>query len=221
MAKRKVLRYPLLTRPDTLGLELALSYPNEIEEGLERLYDSLDHPEAVKQGLTAVEFLIRKFEEYARRLLKSEGEDTDYSHILYDDCVDGVRISSAKAVIIYAKNLRDARDAIEEKNLDEALIRMMLMTAAVIRMEIFEDAMWGLHSEQHMSKGGLASGAIRREKAAVGHNRIAVEAKKLLRDGVPQHELCSSLEKRYPLTSRRIRDVLKARGIYKKKRKPT
>ena len=218
MAKRKVLRYPLLTRPFTLGLELALSYPDEIEEGLERLHESLDHPEAVKQGLTAVEFLIRDFEKCARRLLESEGEDTEYSHIFCDDGVDGVRISSAKAVIIHALNLRDA---IEEKNLDEALIRMMLMTAAAIRMEIFEDAMWGLHSEQHMSKGGLASGAIRREKAAVGHNRIAVEAKKLLRDGVPQHELCSSLEKRYPLTSRRIRDVLKARGIYKKKRKPT
>ena len=219
MAKRKVLRYPLLRRPDTLGLELALSYPDEIEAGLERLQDSLDHPESVKQGLTAVEFLIRDFEKYACRLLESEGEDTEYSHILYDeDHLDGVRISSAKAVIIHAQNLRDA---IEEKNLDEALIRMMLMTASAIRMEIFEDAMWGLHSEQHMSKGGLASGAIRREKAAVGHHRIAVEAKKLLRDGVPRHELCSRLAKRYPLTPRRIRDVLKARGIYKKKRKPT
>ena len=218
MAKRKVLRYPLLTRPSTWGLELALSYPDEIEEGLERLQDSLDHPEAVKQGLTAVEFLIRKFEEDACRLLESEGEDTEYSHIFYNGSVDGVRISSAKAVIIHALNLRDA---IEEKNLDEALIRMMLMTAAVIRMEIFEDAMWGLHSEQHMSKGGRASGAIRREKAAVGHHRIAVEAKKLLRDGVPQRELCSTLAERYPLTPRRIRDVLKARGIYMKKRKPT
>ena len=196
-----------------------MSYPDEIEEGLERLQDSLDHAEAVKQGLTAVEFLIRKFEEDACRLLEAEGEGTDYPHILNDeDHLDGVRISSAKAVIIHAKNLRDA---IEEKNLDEALIRMMLMTAAAIRMEIVEDAMWGLHSEQHMSKGGRASGAIRREKAAVGHHRIAVEAKKLLRDGVPQHELCSNLAKRYPLTPRRIRDVLKVRGIYKKKRKPT
>ena len=219
MAKRKVLRYPLLTRPSTWGLELALSYPDEIEEGLERLQESLHHPEAVKQGLTAVEFLIRELEEYACRLLESEGEDTHISHILYDDdCLDGVRISSAKAVIIHANVLRDA---IEEKNLDEALIRMMLMTAAAIRMEIFEDAMWGLHSEQHMSKGGLASAAIRREKAAVGHHRIAVEAKKLLRDGVPRHELSSRLAKRYPLTPRRIRDVLKERGIYKKKRKPT
>ncbi len=219
MAKRKVLRYPLLRRPDTLGLELALSYPDEIEEGLEPLRDALNHPEAVKQGLTAVESVIRVFEENACRLLESEGEDTDYSHIFYDDdCVDGVRISSAKAVIIHALNLRDA---IEEKNLDEALIRMMLMTAAAIRMEIFEDAMWGLHSEQHMSEGGRASGAIRREKATVEHYRIAVEAKKLLRDGVPQRELCSSLAKRYLLTPRRIRDVLKARGIYKKKRKPT
>ncbi len=143
--------------------------------------------------------------------MESEGEDTHISHILYDDdCLDGVRISSAKAVIIHANNLRYA---IEEKNLDEALIRMMLMTAAAIRMEIFEDAMWGLHSEQHMSKGGRASGAIRREKAAVEHHRIAVEAKKLLRDGVPRHELCSRLARRYPLTTRRIRDVLKARGI--------
>lgn len=219
MAKRKVLRYPRLRRPDTWGLELALSYPDEIEEGLERLHDSLDHPEAVKQGLTAVVFLIRKFEEDACRLLESEGEDTEYSHILYDeDHLDGVRISSAKAVIIHAKNLRDA---IEEKNLDEALIRMMSMTAAVMRMEIFEEAMWGLHSELHMSKGGRASGAIRREKAAVEHYRIAVEAKKLLRDGVPQRELCSTLAERYPLTPRRIRDVLKVRGIYMKKRKPT
>ena len=219
MAKRKVLRYPLLTRPSTWGLELALSYPDEIEEGLERLQESLHHPEAVKQGLTAVEFLIRELEEYACRLLESEGEDTDISHILYDDdCLDGVRISSAKAVIIHANVLRDA---IEEKNLDEALIRMMLMTAAAIRMEIFEDAMWGLHSEQYMSKGGRASGAIRREKAAVEHHRIAVDAKKLLRDGVPRHELSSRLAKRYPLTPRRIRDVLKERGIYKKKRKPT
>ena len=219
MAKRKVLRYPLLTRPSTWGLELALSYPDEIEEGLERLQESLHHPESVKQGLTAVEFLIRDFEKYACRLLESEGEDTHISHILYDDdCLDGVRISSAKAVIIQANNLRYA---IEEKNLDEALIRMMLMTAAAIRMEIFEDAMWGLHSEQYMSKGGRASGAIRREKAAVEHHRIAVDAKKLLRDGVPRHELSSRLAKRYPLTPRRIRDVLKERGIYKKKRKPT
>ena len=219
MAKRKVLRYPLTGRPDTIGFDLALSYPSEIEEGLERLRQSLKHPDAVKQGLTAVEFLISDFEKYACRLLESEGEDTDYSHILYDeDFHDGVRISSAKAVIINAEILRDA---IEEKNLDEALIRMMLMTAAAIRMEIFEDAMWGLHSEQHMSKGGRASGAIRRVKAAVGHAQIAVAAKKLLRDGVPRHELCSELAKRYPLTPRRIRDVLKVRGIYKKKRKPT
>ncbi len=70
MAKRKVLRYPHLRRPDTWGLELALSYPDEIEEGLERLHDSLDHPEAVKQGLTAVEFLIKEFEQYACRLLE-------------------------------------------------------------------------------------------------------------------------------------------------------
>ena len=202
-----------------MGLELALSYPDEIEAGLERLQDSLDHPESVKQGLTAVEFLIRDFEKYACRLLESEGEDTEFSHILYDeDHLDGVRISSAKAVIIHAKNLRDA---IEEKNLDEALIRMMSMTAAVMRTEIFEDAMWGLHSEQHMSKGGRTSGAIRREKAAVEHHRIAVDAKKLLLDGVPQHELCSILAERYSLTPRRIRDVLKVRGIYKKKRKPT
>ena len=196
-----------------------MSYPDEIEEGLERLQESLHHPEAVKQGLTAVEFLIRELEEYACRLLESEGEDTHISHILYDDdCLDGVRISSAKAVIIHANILRDV---IEEKNLDEALIRMMLMTAAAIRMEIFEDAMWGLHSEQYMSKGGRASGAIRREKAAVEHHRIAVDAKKLLRDGVPRHELSSRLAKRYRLTPRRIRDVLKERGIYKKKRKPT
>ena len=218
MAKRKVLRYPLLTRPDTWGLEFALSYPDEIEEGLERLQDSLDHPEAVKQGLTAVEFLIRKFEEDACRLLESEGEDTESAHILYNDSVDGVRISSAKAVIIHAKNLRDA---IEENNLDEALIWMMLMTASAIRTEIFEDAMWGLHSELHMSKGGRASGAIRQEKAAVEHYRIAVEAKKLLLDGVPQHELCSILAERYSLTPRRIRDVLKVLCIYKKKRKQT
>lgn len=218
MAKRKVLRYPLLTRPDTLGLELALSYPDEIEEGLERLHDSLDHPEAVKQGLTAVEILISDFEKYACRQLEAEGEETEYSHIFYNDSVDGVRISSAKAVIIHAQNLRDA---IEEKNLDEALIWMMLMTAAAIRMEIFEDAMWGLHAEQHMSKAAQASGAIRGEKAAVEHDQIAMEAKKLLRDGVPQHELCSRLARRYPLTPRRIRDVLKVRGIYKKIRKPT
>ncbi len=188
-----------------------MSYPDEIEAGLERLRDSLDHPEAVKQGLTAVEFLIRKFEEDACRLLEAEGEGTDYPHILNDeDHLDGVRISSAKAVIIHAKNLRDA---IEEKNLDEALRRMMLMTASAIRMEIFEDAMWGLHSEQHMSKGGRASGAIRREKATVGHYRIVAEAKKLLLDGVPRRELSFTLARRYPLTTRRIRDILKARGI--------
>ena len=219
MAKNKVLRYPLTGRPDTIGLELALSYPSEIEEGLERLRESLKHPDAVKQGLTEIEFLINDFEKGAKRLLETEGEDTDYSHIYYDDDFsDGVRISSAKAVIIHAENLRDA---IEEKNLDEALIRMMLMTAAAIRMEVFEDTMWGLHAEQYMKKGGRRSGAIRRERAEPEHNRIVLVAKKLRSQGVPQRKLSSTLAARFPLSARWIREILKKHGIYEKKRKPT
>ena len=219
MAKDKVLRYPLTGRPDTIGFHLALSYPSEIEEGLERLRESLKHPDAVKQGLTEIEFLIRDFEKSAKRLLETEGEDTDYSDIYYDDDVlDGVRVGSAKAVIIHAENLRDA---IEEKNLDEALIRMMLMTAAAIRMEVFEDAMWGLHAEQYMKKGGRRSGAIRREKAEPKHNRIVLEARKLRSQGVPQRKLSSTLAARFSLSTRQIREILKKYGIYEKKRKST
>jgi len=219
MAKDKVLRYPSTGRPDTIGFHLALSYPSEIEEGLERLRESLKHPDAVKQGLTEIEFLIRDFEKSAKRLLESEGEDTDYSHICYDDDIsDGMRIGSAKAVIINAEILRDA---IEEKNLNEALIRMLLMTAAAIRMEVFEDAMWGLHAEQYVKKAGRRSGAIRQAEAEEEYSRIVQKAKKLVRDGVAQHELSSRIANTFNRSPKSVRKILKKYGVYTNKRKST
>ena len=219
MAKNKVLRYPLTGRPDTIGFHLALSYPSDIEEGLEGLRESLKHPDAVKQGLTEIEFLIRDFEKGAKRLLETEGEDTDYSHICYDDDFsDGVRVSSAKAVIINAEILRDA---IEENDWDKALIRMMLMTAAAIRMDVFEDTMWGLHAEQYMKKGGRRSGAIRRAEAEAEHSRIVLKAKKLVHDGVAQHELSSRIANTFNRSPKSVREILKKYGVYTKKRKST
>ncbi len=219
MAKDKVLRYPRIDRPFSLGLELALNYPSEIEEGLERLRESLKHPDAVNQGLTEVQFLIRDFERSAKRSLKTDGKDTRISHIPYDEeFLDGVRISSAKAVIMKAHNLRDA---IEKKDLDQALIQMMLMTAAAIRMEVFEDAMWGMHSELQMKKAGRHSGSIRHSEAKAEHDQITREAKELVNEGIPQHELSSRIGRKFKRSPKHVREILKKKGLYTEKRKST
>lgn len=214
---RKSLTYfgPWL-RPDSLGIELGLSYPSEIEEGIERLREGLTHPQS-EPGLTEIEFILRDFERGASRVLTAEGLDLDPDELWWeDDSMLGVKQSSAKAVLVGTRRLRESLD---NSRPDQAIIEMMLLTAAAIRSELYEDAMLGISVERGMRKGGKASGKAGALKANSLHEQIVQRAQKLLKSGVPEHNLASTLAENIDLTPAWIRIILQKKGLLEKKKR--
>lgn len=204
--------------PQGAAALLGLSYREEVEEHLDGLRQVLKHPQS-EPGLTVLEFVIRELEKRATAMLKAEGYDTDINELVIwtSDSDMGVKLSSAKGVLIYAWLLRDY---IEMKDYNQqALLEMMLLIASAIRAELFEPAIQGILAQQSLELGGEAAGQIRSKAAASRHKLILHQARNLLKEGKAKHDISSILAKRFELSSRQIRSILQKGGILQKKGK--
>ncbi|MCH9050381.1 MAG: hypothetical protein IIA72_04785 [Proteobacteria bacterium] len=214
---KKSLRYPPSSDPTTWGAEFGLSYPKELEEGFERLRESLTHPQAEK-GLTEIEFVIRGWEKDAEAMLRAEGYDPELSELLLwtDDHEIGVRLASAKAVLINAWRFRDS---LESGDLNQAFINLMLLTAAAIRSDLFEPALRGFWAQISTDKGGEAAGQQRSTEADKRHWNMVRQARNLLSAGRPPHTISAIVADRHRLSARHVRSVLQKYGVLQKKGK--
>ncbi len=86
---------------------------------------------------------------------------------------------------------------------------------------MFEDALWGMLSELQMIKAGRHSGSIRHSEAKAEHDQITREAKELVNEGIPQHELSSRIGRKFKRSPKHVREILKKKGLYTEKRKST
>ncbi len=214
--QKKSLTYPPVREPIPWGLEFGLSYPEELEEAFERLRESLTHPQAEK-GLTELEFIIRAFEKDAATILKAEEYDPDISELLSQDGIQmGVRLASAKAVIINAWRFRDS---VETNRIDQAFIDLMLLTAAAIRSDLFEPAMRGIWAKIATDKGANAARRLQSKTLTERHKAIVELGRRLLSGGKPPHSISAIIAERLGMSPRQVRTVLQRHGVLSKKRK--
>ncbi len=213
---KKSLRYPQFREPIPWGAEFGLSYPEELEEGFERLRESLTFPQTEK-GLTEVEFIIRAFEKDAATILKAEGYDPDINELLgEDDSQMGARLASAKAVVINAWRFRDA---LETNRINQAFIDLMLLTAAAIRSDLFEPALRGIWAKIATDKGTNAARRMQSKTVTERHKAIVELGRSLLSAGKPPHNISAIIAKRLGMSPRQVRTVLQRHGGLSKKRK--
>ena len=147
--------------------EFSLCYPDELDDILKRLQESLKYPQS-EPGLTPLEFILRRFEEEARRILTEHGHPTDLGELLWleDDHTYPVKTRmrttalkldvdieslSAKRVLFSAQNLRHFIAANEA---EQAAIEMMRLTFAAISADMFNVLMTGVRAKQGQKKGG-------------------------------------------------------------------
>ncbi len=214
---KKSLRYPPVRELNSWGAEFGLSYPEELEEVFERLRESLTQVPQTEKGLTELEFIIREFEKDAATILKAEEYDPDISELLWEDGIQmGVKLASAKAVIINAWRFRDS---VETNTIDQAFIDLMLLTAAAIRSDLFEPAMRGIWAKIATDKGANAARRLQSKTLTERHKAIVELGRRLLSGGKPPHSISAIIAERLRMSPRQVRTVLQRHVVLSKKRK--
>jgi hypothetical protein len=142
--------------------------PDYVDRALEQLADSLTHPQVAEPGLTPLEFLLRRMEDEAKKVLTKHGYPTDLNELLWLEsehtypvktehgttalkCDVDLQSLSAKRVLFSIDNLRDY---IETNDAEKAAIEMMRLLFAAICADLHDTIMQGIRTSGGQARGG-------------------------------------------------------------------
>ena len=138
----------------------SLSYPDEIENEINHLKESLKHPQS-KHGLTPFEFILRGFEDEAKKILINAGISIDLSdiweslwlwkkHGIYSRGFD-IRTANAGQILLSAMLVRDDIIAGEP---ELVALDMMRLCFAAVGANLHDVVITGIRAKWGRSKGG-------------------------------------------------------------------
>ena len=147
----------------------SLEAPETFDRALEQLRESLSHPDS-EPDLTPLEFLLRRLEDSARKILTKNGHPVDRDELVWliDEhtypistktggsclkCDLEIESLSARRVLLSALNLRDD---IASKDAESAAIEMMRIMYAAVNMDGYKTLMRGIRFRTAQHRGAYA-----------------------------------------------------------------
>jgi hypothetical protein len=156
--------------------EYSLAPPSYFDETIEKLKDILTHPQA-EPGLTVVEFILRRLEKEAKKILREYGYPTDITELvpwLRDDDsfmwtdpesgntyfheIPSIQALSAKQVLSSVDNIRDW---ISMNDAEETAIETMRLLFAAMNADLRDTIMDGMRTNQRRKDGGRADKSLK------------------------------------------------------------
>ena len=151
----------------TTTRDFSTSYPEELDEALERLKEALSHPDS-EPGLTQLEFILRRLEKEAKAVLIDHGYPTELDELkgLESEhtypvqleyggtawkCDVDIQSLSARQVLFSAMLLREA---VADGEAEQAAIEMMRLIFAAISADLHDTIMQGARARRGQSVGG-------------------------------------------------------------------
>ena len=147
----------------------SLESPSYFDETINALKDMLSHPQA-EPGLTVVEFILRRLEGEAKKILQEFGYPTDISELVpwlqegesflwtdpesektYFHKVPSLQALSAKQVLCSVENIRYE---ISKNDAEETALETMRLLFAAMAADLRDTIMDGIRKSQERKHGG-------------------------------------------------------------------
>ena len=119
----------------------------------------------------------------------------------------GFRLRAAFETINASQQLLTALAENDAKAAAESATEMVLNAC---RYGLTEDLLTGLKLRSKQALGGRKSANTKKERIRELHQTISSRAADLLNSGKPRHQIVSILSKRYHLSSRQIRRIIRS-----------
>ena len=154
--KKKLRKY---NKTDSKFIENAtkdfiISYPDEVDDILNHIKEIVTDPQS-EQGNTPLKYILRKFEEEARKILKEYHYPQDMvslcgvlqygycddKNVSDNDIMPDIIVSNAIRVVTYCEHIRDD---ITNNESEQAAIDMMKLIFAAVAMNVHDELIRGI-----------------------------------------------------------------------------